>query len=58
MTRSPDDAAFKLRVQAEAMEAAAVIAERKGRVTGHGDRLRAAAADLRRPAFRIEETGW
>ncbi len=56
MTASPADSAFKLRFRAEAMDAAAAIAERDG-PEGHADRLRKAAEDLRRQAFRIEETG-
>lgn len=57
MPSSPADQAFKLRFRAEAMEAAARAADINGAPEGHADRLRAAAADLRRQAFRIEETG-
>ncbi|ESQ84992.1 hypothetical protein ABENE_19440 [Asticcacaulis benevestitus DSM 16100 = ATCC BAA-896] len=51
------DEAFKLRFRAEAMEAAARAADVNGDAEKLAEKLRKAAADLKRQAFRIEETG-
>lgn len=57
MDAQPKDQAFALRFRADAFEAAAVKIERDGGISGQAERLRTAAAYLRRQAFRIEETG-
>jgi len=52
MTRSATDQAFRLRFEAEAMDAAAARSEPE-----RAAELRRKADELRRQAFRIEETG-